>query len=178
MGGARTKRFGPPPISHKLMIESVVDLNEVVVLILVAVFFIVIGVVEIIVVILGVIENVERQFDAQLSEKNVVVGEERVAQRKLSCFERGVVGLVSIAGDVEVVFESVEQARQRAAGISSHDSHSTVRRRTLSGEVELRTNNRHHQVGSLDLGGLLRAENASLPVRIKQLRRTHVWAEG
>ena len=92
------------------MIESVVDLNEVVV-ILVAVFFIVIGVVEIIVVILGVIENVERQFDAQLSEKNVVVGEERVAQRKLSCFERGVVRLVSIAGDVEVVFESVEQTR-------------------------------------------------------------------
>ena len=87
------------------MIESVVDLNEVVVLILVAVFFVFIGVVEI-VVILGVIENVERQFHAQLSEKNVVVGEERVAQRKLSCFERGVVGLVSIAGDVEVVFES------------------------------------------------------------------------
>ena len=159
------------------MIESVVDLNEVVVLILVAVFVIFLGVVEIVVV-LGVVENVEWQFHAQLSEKNVVVGEERVAQRKLSCFERGVVGLVSIAGDVEVVFESVEQARQRAAGISSHDSHSTVRRRTLSGKVELRTNNGHHQIGSLDLGGLLRTENAGLPVRIKQLRRTHVRAEG
>ena len=40
------------------MIESVVNLNEVVVLILVAVFFLFIGVVEI-VVILGVIENVD-----------------------------------------------------------------------------------------------------------------------
>ena len=57
------------------MIESVVDLNEVVVIILIAIFFIVIGLVEIIVVILGIIENVERQFHAQLSEKNVVVGE-------------------------------------------------------------------------------------------------------
>ena len=65
---------------NKLMIESVIDLDKVVV-ILVAVVFI--GVVEIIVVILGVIENVERQFHAQLSEKNVVVGEERVTQRKL-----------------------------------------------------------------------------------------------
>jgi len=37
-------------------------------------------------------------------------------------FGRGVIGLVSIACDVEVVLESVEQARQRAAGISSHGS--------------------------------------------------------
>ena len=150
------------------MIESVVDFDEVVVIILVvAVFLIVIRVVEIVVVILRVIENIERQFHAQLSEKNVIVGEEGVAQRKLSRFERGIVGLVSIAGDVEVIFESVEQARQRAAGISSHDSHSTVRRHTLSGEVELRTDNGHHQVRSLDLCRLLRAENAGLPIRVK-----------
>ncbi|MBF0939009.1 MAG: hypothetical protein HXK07_06490, partial [Actinomyces sp.] len=74
------------------MVESVVDFDEIVVVILVAVFLIVIILVEIVVLILGVIENIERQFHAQLSEKNVVVGEEGVAQRKLSCFERGVVG--------------------------------------------------------------------------------------
>ena len=126
---ARIDGWGPnqtvraPPIYDKLVIESVVDFDEVVVLIiLVAVFLIVIRIVEIVIVILGVIENIERQFHAQLGEKNVVVGEEGVAQCKLSCFERGVVGLISIARDVEVIFESVKQARQRAAGISSHGS--------------------------------------------------------
>ena len=72
------------------------------------------------VLVVAIVEDVEGELDAQLGEENVVVGEEGVAQRQLGGFERGVVGLVSIACDVEVVLECVEQARQRAAGFSGH----------------------------------------------------------
>ena len=92
---------------------SVIDFDEVVVLVVVVIL---------IVVLVDVLEDVEGELHAQLGEEDVVVGEEGVAQRQFGGFERGVVGLVSIACDVEVILESVEQARQRAAGISSHGS--------------------------------------------------------
>lgn len=166
---ARTNRFGPTPASKNRKDQSVVDFDEIVVVFFLGLLLILVVVLVLVLVLVRIIEDVEGQFDPELGKENVVVGEEGVAQRQLSCFERGVVGLVSIAGDVEVVLEGVQQARQRAARISSHGTHSTVRRRTLSGEVELRTNDGHHEVSSLDFGGLIGTENAGLAVRIKQL---------
>ena len=107
----RTVWFGPSPHARARRLVSVIDFDEVVVLVFVLI---------VVVILVNLIEDVEGEFHAQLGEEDIVVGEEGVAQRQLGGFERGVVGLVSIACDVEVVLECVEQARQRAAGISGH----------------------------------------------------------
>ena len=108
--------FDPSPHARARRLLSVIDFDEVVVLVLIVVVLIIF----VVVILVNLIEDVEREFHAQLGEEDIVVGEEGVAQRQLGGFERGVVGLVSIACDVEVVLECVEQARQRAAGISGH----------------------------------------------------------
>ena len=126
-----------PPVYLSIWDDSVVNFDEIVVVILIGCFVILeVGVVVLVIrvivliILFGVVEDVERQLDPELGEQNVVIGEERVTQRQLGCFERGVIGLVSIAGDVEVVLEGVQQARQRAARISD--------RRPRCGSVRLR----------------------------------------
>ena len=108
--------FDPSPYAYARWLVSVVNFDEVVLFVLIVVVLIIF----VVVILVNLIEDVEREFHAQLGEEDIVVGEEGVAQRQLGGFERGVVGLVSIACDVEVVLECVEQARQRAAGISGH----------------------------------------------------------
>ena len=88
--------------------RSVVDFNEVVVL-LVLFLIVVVVLLVVFVLIVAIVEDVEGELDAQLGEENVVVGEEGVAQRQLGGFERGVVGLVSIACDVEVVLDALSR---------------------------------------------------------------------
>ena len=155
--------FDPSPYAYARWLVSVVNFDEVVLFVLIVVVLIIF----VVVILVNLIEDVEREFHAQLGEEDIVVGEEGVAQRQLGGFERGVIGLVSIACDVEVVLESVEQARQCAAGISSHRSQSTVRTHTFSGQVELRTDNGHHEVRSLDLCRLLGSQDARLPIGIQ-----------
>ena len=110
--------FDPSPHARARRLLSVIDFDEVVVLVFVLI--VVVLIIFVVVILVNLIEDVEGEFHAQLGEEDIVVGEEGVAQRQLGGFERGVVGLVSIACDVEVVLECVEQARQRAAGISGH----------------------------------------------------------
>ena len=107
VGGLYQRRCHPHLSPEREDVLLFVDFDEVVVLVVVVIL---------IVVLVDVLEDVEGELDAQLGEEDVVVGEEGVAQRQFGGFERGVIGLVSIACDVEVVLECVQQARQRAAG--------------------------------------------------------------
>ena len=74
--------FDPSPHARARRLLSVIDFDEVVVLVFVLI--VVVLIIFVVVILVNLIEDVEGEFHAQLGEEDIVVGEEGVAQRHLT----------------------------------------------------------------------------------------------